>query len=267
MSWKAVFEEVVADRRRAMGERPSLDELVDLREGRLSADARERVLERAAVDPEVARELLDVLDYPALSPADGEADAERKAERWRRFRARQVESREAAGKGEGAPGEVVRWPRPRERRTVVSSPRMKLAASFLAGTLAGTLGMLALRQRPPEPAAPARNVETAELSFDGAPGSRGGAVRLPKTAEAVLLTFGSARLPPASDYGILVRDSAGVEVWRRDGLVPGTGGVLTVLVPVRVLPPGGYLAEIYPDGDFEDEPAATATWTVESAVP
>jgi hypothetical protein len=264
MSWKAIVEEVIADRRRAMGERPSLDELIELREGRLSADARERVLERAAVDPEVAGELLDVLDYPALPPADGEPDAERKAERWRRFK----ERLRAAGEGESAPGEVVPWPRAVDRRQVVTtSPLMKMAATFLVGTLAGTLGMLALRQRPQEPAAPARNVETVGLSLDSEPGSRGGRVRLPETAEWVLLTFGSGRLPPASDYGILVRDTAGVEVWRHDGLEPGTGGLLTVLVPVRVLPPGGYLAEIYPDDDFEDEPAATATWTVESVVP
>lgn len=265
MSWKAIVEEVIADRRRAMGERPSLDELIELREGRLSADARERVLERAAVDPEVAGELLDVLDYPALPLADGEPDAEWKTERWRRFKER---SGEEAGESEIAPGEVVPWPRAADRRPeATSSPWMKMAATFLVGTLAGTLGMLALRQRPQEPAAPARNVETVGLSLDSEPGSRGGRVRLPETAEWVLLTIGSGRLPPASDYGILVRDNAGVEVWRHDGLEPGTGGLLTVLVPVTVLQPGGYLAEIYPDGDFEDEPAATATWTVESMVP
>ena len=74
--------------RRRRSARPALETLIDLREGRLSDDERERVLERAAVDPEVARELLDTLDYPALPQEEDEPGDERRAKRWRRFRER-----------------------------------------------------------------------------------------------------------------------------------------------------------------------------------
>lgn len=266
MSWKSTLEDVIAHRRRAMGDPPSLDELIDLRQGRLSADQRERVLERAAVDPEVAQDLLDIVDYPNLPSADDEPDGERRAERWRRFQERlRAEDPDPFGQGSADPGEL---PQVLGRSAAARRPRwLGVAASLAIGAVVGAFLWQILRPSSTGPGTPVGNVEILSLSLDQSPGSRGGRVELPGSAEWTLLTFGSARLPAASEYSILVRDRAGAEVWRRDGLVVGTGGLLTVLIPAEVFPPGGYRAEIYPDGDFEGKPAATATWTVAATVP
>ena len=83
MSSKAILQEVITDMRQAMGERPSLEMLIRLREGRLSEEEREQVLERAAVDPEFAKELLDVLDFPN-TPAEEDEEQDEELRELRR---------------------------------------------------------------------------------------------------------------------------------------------------------------------------------------
>lgn len=93
MDWKATLEEILAERRQRLGERPSADDFIALRAGELADDERERLLEYAAVDPEVGQELFDVLRFPELSdddPALSEDGLDEAGvdERWRALRDR-----------------------------------------------------------------------------------------------------------------------------------------------------------------------------------
>src|SRR5689334_11763870 len=127
MDWKATLAEIIAERRKELGERPSLDEMIALRVGELSADERERLLERAAWDPEVARELLDVIRFPDLghgeTPPEDDADQDRS---WQVMRAKL--------RSEGLLPEVSAAPAP-----APPPPRARvwdwlpMAASFAAG--------------------------------------------------------------------------------------------------------------------------------------
>jgi len=90
MDWKATLADAMAERRRELGERPSTEELIALRAGELSDDERERLIEHAAWDPDVARELFDLLRFPALPDGEAEVSAAGPAQdrSWQALRAR-----------------------------------------------------------------------------------------------------------------------------------------------------------------------------------
>lgn len=88
MDWKSLLDQIRDDRRAALATSPPTSRmLVDFRAGRLGKAERERVLEWAAADPGVARELLDVMRFPEIEPRDGDEALDREAREraWRRF--------------------------------------------------------------------------------------------------------------------------------------------------------------------------------------
>lgn len=266
-SRKAILEQVMADRLEAMGEEPASETLLAWRRGELDESEREQLLERAAVDPAFARQLLDTLDFPEL-PAEQPWDAPTRARKWQRFterlRAEGVWTDEAGNEAEktrqDADSPAV-FPVPVPARAVASAGWLRLAASLLIGVLLGST-LYRVVDRPAAPVSAPGNVESLTLPFDHEASSRGGAVEIKRSAEWLQLVFSASALPVAESYGLRVFDAIGREVYRRAGLVPGTGARLTALVPIDDLAAGGYRAQLHPGGDFNTEAAATATWIV-----
>ena len=253
-SRKAILEKVMADRLRAMGEGPDAEKLVQWRQGTLTEQEREAWLERAAVDPAFARQLLDGLDFPEV-PTEQPWDEATRERKWQRFTDR---LREEGARADGPATEPLAFPAPVADR---ATRWLRLAASLFIGVLLG-VALYRVVDGPTSQAPAVRNVESLALIFDDATGGRGSSTEIKASAEWVQLTFSSASLPVAESYSLRVLDTGGAEVFRQAGLVPGTGAKLTALLPASRLPAGGYQALIYPGDDFDAEALATATWIV-----
>ena len=268
-SRKATLEQVMADRLEAMGEEPSSETLLAWRQGRLDESEREQLLERAAVDPAFARELLDTLDFPEL-PAEQPWDAPTRERKWQRFtermRAEGVWADEAADEASSTREGVdppVTFPTSvaGSARRAGAWGRLPLAASLLIGVLLGAT-LYRVVDGPATPVPALRNVESLALAFDHEAGGRGSVAEIKASAEWLQLVFSASALPVAERYGLRVLDVTGREVYRQAGLVPGTGARLTALVPIEDLAAGGYRAKLYPGDDFDAEAVATANWIV-----
>ncbi len=232
MDWKATLEEILAERRQRLGEPPSIDELVALRAGELSEDDHRRLLEHAAVDREVARELFDVLRFPERAgDEDPGLDEQGVGRRWQALRARLV-----------AEGDL---PANDERSASVARPSraawLPLAAMFLLG-IAATLGVGRWRDAGPGPAGARVNLPIVELlpAGDDA-GVRGSAevATLAEDADGLVLALA---VPELASPG---RGPYRLEVVRGDGttstvggLHPGVGGVFVLDLPRRDLSDG-----------------------------
>lgn len=233
MDWKATLEEILAERRQQLGEAPSFDDLIALRAGELSDDDRRRLLEQAAVDPEVARELFDVLRFPRLSgDEDPTPDEDGVGERWQALRDRLVAEGDLpdAAPAVAARGRPAWW---------------ALAAMFLLGLAAALVVGRWRESGASGPAVEARiNLPIVELLpvGDDDAGLRGSVEVATVAADAggLVLTLAVPDLVPSPDRGAYV-----LEITRGDGttttlagLVPGIGGVFVLDVPREDLTDG-----------------------------
>ncbi len=222
MDWKATLEEILAERRQELGEPPSIDDFVALRADELSDDDRRQLLEHASVDPEVARELFDVLRFPEPSGDESPADEDGVGERWQVLRERLVAEGDLPA--ESASRSWVQW--------------LPLAAMFLLGVAASLLvGRLRDPGAPEATAAPRINLAIVELLpvGDDVSGLRGAPEVVTVTPDAGGLVFALAvpDLAPSPDRGPFT-----LELTRGDGttatvagLKPGIGGVFMLDLP------------------------------------
>ncbi len=234
MDWKATLEEILAERRQELAESPSIDDFIALRAGELSDDERRRLLEHAAVDPEVGRELFDVLRFPSDdSPVP---DEEGVGERWQALRERLVEEGDLPAK-DAAPAPASRRPR-----------WLPLAAMFLLGVAAS---LIVGRLRDPggsgagtPSTTPRINLSIVELlpMGDDASSVRGAPEVATVAADAggLVVALAVPELAPSPDRGPYV-----LELTRGDGttstvggLVPGIGGVFMLDLPREDLTSG-----------------------------
>lgn len=223
MDWKATLEEILADRRRQLGERPSEDEVVAFSAGELSDDERERLLEHAAVDPEVARELFDALRFPEVSGDESlEPEADGVDERWQSLRRRLVAEGDLPVKLSAAPVPPRRaaW--------------LPLAAMFVLGVSAA---LVVARLRAPGPAVDPRiNLAIVELlPVDEEADVRGSAEAVAVAADTggLVLTLAVPALAPSSGRGpyVLELTRGDGTTSTVDGLQPGVGGVFVLDLP------------------------------------
>ncbi len=254
MDWKTTLEEILAERRQELGEPPSIDDFIALRAGELSDDDRRRLLEYAAVDPEVSRELFDVLRFPEPSGDESRTDEEGVGERWQALR-RRLE----------AEGDLPAKPKaPTRPRRITWLP---LAAMFLLGIASA---LIVGRQRDsgdPGATGSARvNLAIVELLpvGDDASGVRGAAevITVAPDGGGLVLALAVPELAPSPDRGPFR-----LELTRGDGttstvggLSPGIGGVFLLDLPRGELAAGRYELQLR---DGEGRPVARFELEVE----
>lgn len=230
--WKATLAEVMAKRRRELGERPSTGELVALLAGELSRGERERLLDRAAWDPEVARDLRELLHL--LEPADGEVGPGKDADldrRWQAMRSRLVAERVL-------PPTPVLQPAPPELPRARSWRWLPLAASFAVGVIAA-MAVWQLRTSV-GPRSPGGHVEVNLPIVELEPTTsgprvdtrRGGEITLvPVSSEGLVLTLTAPGVAPGSGpYDLAIRRDDR-EIFHSRQLVPAEGGMFVLFLP------------------------------------
>ncbi|MEO1369716.1 MAG: hypothetical protein AAFX50_21250, partial [Acidobacteriota bacterium] len=234
----------MAERLQAMGDEPSTEMLAKWREGRLGDDERELLHERAAVDPAFAKELLDALDFPEI-PSEEPWDDATRDRKWQQFSERLRAEETLSAEPPQLEQTSAPLPFGRPERRLYRERWLPLAAALILGL---GLGLFIPRffstgpwGDPPsvdgpgaeDPAAFAAlgNVETFVVNLGGGPdsgGVRGGTLALGGTVGAVLLVMSATDLPASESYACRLLDSDSVEVFRRDGLVPGSGALLSI---------------------------------------
>ncbi len=255
MDWRATLEEILAERRRRFGEPPAEEDLIALRAGELADDDRRRLLEHAAVDPEVARELFAVLRFPEADDDSPEADESGVGRRWRALRDR-LET-----EGDLPAEEAPLPPVPLPRRPAW----LPLAAMFLLGVTATLLVDRARRPSGPGAAGEARvNLPIVELLPVGDAAAVRGAERVTVAADAggLVLTLAVPGLPPAPGRG-----PYSLELTRGDGttaavagLAPGVGGVFVLALPRQAWSDGLHQLRLI---DVDGQPVARFELEVE----
>lgn len=282
------IEGMQAEARERLGAPPSPEEILAYLEQRLAAPERLRVEEGVAAFPEAARLLRDLARFPDVRPdpgvavpSEGQVDA-----RWQEFRERRRAARRDGGTREGGPelpggmpasgGEPVAG-RPgtattthrsafaqRRPATGADAERgraghwLRLAALVVVSAGLGLLAGLLLA-----PEGGRINLALASLTPEDEGATRGAetVLRVPESAEGVLLSLGYAGAARQAEYALTIRNAAGEEVWRRRGLTPAAGGSFLVALPADRLGPGRYRLELSAPG--EAVPAAVYTLRIE----
>ncbi len=252
MDWKATLDEILAERRKELGDPPSADDMIALRAGELSDAERSALLEHAAVDPEVARELFGVLRFP--EPGDdevGESDEDGVGERWRALRERLRAEGDLPVKT-SAPRRVA-W--------------LPLAAMFVLGV---GLSLLVGRLRDGDPVAGARiaapriNLSIVELLpvGDEVSGPRGApeVVTVAAGAGGLVLALAVPDLAPERGPFRLELTRGDGTASTVEGLTPGAGGVFMLDLPREDLTGGRHQLRLL---DREGRPVASFELEVE----
>ncbi|HEX2162527.1 MAG TPA: hypothetical protein VHM02_01120, partial [Thermoanaerobaculia bacterium] len=133
---RTAAEATMAARRDALGEAPSPEELIALRDGSLPPEGRGLVEEKVAAFPEAAATLLDLARFPDVPAAPGvrEVGDDEIARDWQRLRARMTRERRAE---DAAPA--------------ASRPRWRSAALLAAGLFVGVIGGVLVARGPLAP--------------------------------------------------------------------------------------------------------------------
>jgi len=229
---------IMAARRRADGDHASPDDLVSYHAGELAKDDETRVRRHLAICPDCAWAVLDMAsfpDVPARNPATAEIDVSR---HWQRFQERLQPQKDAPV---AAPTKNPwRW-------WDVGSLRFAQAMAVLFAL--ATVGLLLVRptgeRRSPEPHV---NVVLAELvpaSETAIRDASGDVVRVPASAEGILLTLALADPRPFPSYEIDLRDAERPErlVWT-SGVERAPEGFFTVELPRGFVTSGRWRLEV-----------------------
>lgn len=244
--WRHTLREAMAER--AMRQRrPQADELIAYVEGRLSPSEREEVEEAAALHPDVARELAELVTFLDLQPPAGvEAPSDEEvAASWERFQPRLEELRGRYLVGETSPRttQPLAAARPPRRRFRVAWARA--AALFFFLTTAWLLAHVLLdRNAVPDPVV---NVAVAELSPLGEDVRRDGggeSVSLPRQAERLMLVLDLADPREHPAYRLTLAPAGGEPLWATDELSRFPDGTFRLLVPRGLLSRGRYRIEV-----------------------
>jgi hypothetical protein len=266
--WRAVYRDLLADRRRELGPPPSNEELLAFSEGRLAPAERVRVQNLLACYPDLAKILAEPL--PALEEAAGDLSPRELAQDWAALQARlaALPPETAATPGTAAPpgmAEAAAAPRdaydvlPRSVQRLPGSPGRAVRAWRLAAGIAALLaaifgGLLIdtqsrLTHQTRQLAEP-RNPDRRLLLPDG---QRGGAaaqppIELPASAAPLLLQPALIHAPPFADYRLDIEDLTGPTprmIWRRAGLHRNSDDTFDILVPRSFLPAREYRLVLY----------------------
>jgi hypothetical protein len=245
----AALQVIMAAKREKLGELLTPEELLAFRDDQMEPEARERIADEIALDPDAARALADLAAFPEVEPAPGtrivseeEIDAG-----WQAFR-RRLPDRPAASMPPvstpistplGAPPQRSPW----------RYPGLRLAAAALVGLAVGWAAGFAGHSWRGFPG-PAINVQIEELapsgSEDGIRSSESWRT-LPEGIEELVLVLG-ARGGEERDfpqYEVEVADLAGRRVWARKGLRPTPLGTFHLSFHRGDLPPGSYRIDLY----------------------
>lgn len=260
--WQAAYGELIAARRRELGDPPSEEELLSYSRGELSEPEAARVRDLLVCYPE----LIAVLE-PLPSPAAGQpedADSlsqEELAQDWVSLQARlgaQHAGRDAWREGDeetSAAGWPVAGPALRRlRRWQLSAAAAALLAVVFAGLLVRT--QRDLRE-------PRYDVEHRLLLPDG---ERGGAqqppIPLPSEAEYFLLIPALVNAPRFPDYRLDIVDLNGQGermIWSASGLRRRSDDTFELWVPRSFLEPGKYRLVLH---GLDGRPVELARYTV-----
>ncbi len=284
------IEGMQAEARQRLGAPPTPEEILAYLEHRLAAAKRLRVEEGVAAFPEAARLLRDLARFPDVRPDPGVAlpSQSRVDARWQAFRERRrgarLDPQSSSGGTEPLGGAAatggLKPGKPSGVQTAAplpgATPDPVLAADSrshhtralrwlrLAALITVTAGLGLLVGLLVAPEGGRINLALASLTPVGDSASRGEAtvVRLPESAEGVLLSLGYAAAAPHPEYTLAIRDERGDAVWQRRGLRPATGGSFLVVLPAGILEPGRYELELSVPG--ETVPAAAYALRLEA---
>jgi hypothetical protein len=264
--WQAAFGELIAARRRELGDPPSEEELLAYSRGELSEPEAARVRELLVCYPE----LIPVLE-PLPSPAagqPGDADGlsqEELAQDWASLQARlgaQQAGRDAAREGElerSAAGWRVAGPALRRlRRWQLSAAAAALLAVVFAGLLVRT--QRDLRE-------PRYDVEHRLLLPDGERGGTQQPIPLPSEAEYFLLIPALVNAPQSPGYRLDIVDLNGQGervMWSASGLRRRSDDTFELWMPRSFLKPGKYRLVLY---GLDGRPVELARYTVRLSPP
>ena len=122
-----------------------------------------------------------------------------------------------------------------------------LAASFAAATVALSLWVVDLRREVTGFSEPQINPIVRDLFIADAPRDVTGTGfnEIPAGDGLVTLILNSSEPRSFPGYQLAVEDSAGTEIWRREGLERSPFDTFTVAVPGRFLPAGDYRLRLY----------------------
>ncbi len=243
MDWKATLDEILAERAEQLGDRPTTDDFIALRAGELTEEERQRVLEHAAVDREVAQELFETLAFPEPADEDDREDEAGLGRRWAALRDRMT-----------AEGDLPAVESPEEHRATRWLP---LAATFVLGAgVALLVGQVFDPAGPQVDTTPDGGGAVAEARLNlpivpllpiddqaGGPriGQRGSeAVLVPAAADGVVLSLAVPELVPAEAPGPYRLELSREDGTRSsfEGLEPGVGSVFVLALPREALADG-----------------------------
>lgn len=236
MERKNTLREILDRHREQLGEAITLKEIFELYEAskgkaELSQEEREQLLNQVSADPEAALQLIRLMRFP-VSAASGAPEEQGGIEnRWAKFRQRLIEE-----------GDLSQDHKLLSDKTLASTrsrhllPIWPLAASFLLGI---TLTLVISNQAPWLSSSSNQirtdiqvNLPVVELLQNDSQVSRGvNITELPESADAILITLTLRRSFDEAPFTLTVHNPHGSEIFQREGLLPGPGGVFVLTLP------------------------------------
>jgi hypothetical protein len=228
--WRAVRDDLIAGDRAALGEPPTVDELLAYERGELSEDEAARVRQLLIAYPDLARA------FAAPFPADGDAELPDDVvnHQWKKFR---------AGGGETG-GRVLQFWR---------------GFAAVAAALAVVFGAM-LWQKHAELLQPRVLPEAHILTPDGSRGGESSHYAVTPSGDAVLLVVSIVGPAEYERYRLeLVRGESHERIWSSEPLRATPNNTFDIDIPSRALAPGTYQVIAYGLRGNAQEPVATYT--------
>ena len=234
MSWKETLEQYLAERRKRFAGPPSTESMIRMREADLPDEERDRILEQAAVDPEVARQLFDVLRFPEMSRDEDESEP-----------GFDIEDQLAAVRRRLGREGLRREEEHRRTRTDFRWFRFAVPVAALLSLLVGAFFLSPFRlvydKRPELGSEALLNLAVAELApaefLDGTWRSSSKST-IPCAGEGIVVSLSVPGLrphPEAGSFSLAIQDEQAGDPTILEGLLPGLGGVFVLALPRGVL--------------------------------
>ena len=206
--------------RRRLGEAPSMEQLIALRDGRLEEDEADRVRDRLAVDPELAALYLDLKRFPDLEAADTEPASDVDAA-WRKITARLAPDAPTAKEIEEE-GRVVAFRRRPSSRALLAMAASLVLAAGLAWLWVTHTGTLWVGHPDPLPKGAYHTV-----NVDDENQYRGFELRVPTSAVGVALHLDIGQLEGPGKFVVVLSDASERQIrLQREDLDPGPSTIV-----------------------------------------
>ena len=234
--WETTLSQVLKERRETLGDAPSLETMLALREGTLKPQERAQLLERAAVDPVVARQLFGILMFPRLESSSSEEDLteERLDELFEAFR-------ERTGMAQ-APVALSRLPSPPQQPPGHAPQWLPLAAAFFLGVSLTLFGQWLLPVPSSQEAPQVKpNLSIVELEPTTSSSLRGSSMaQVAEGIEGLVVVLALPEAPASERYVLKIQDQDSEVLWSTSDLRTGTGGLFVLSLPLQEFPEGIY---------------------------